>query len=107
MGFWTFRCTRCNVCLFADISPAELDALWREPPYTLGGANEHFSGNDIMTQGKLMCTGHLTKSVFCLFGDQTRTWGSFDLLRWLCGYENRGSFWDIVPHTETVLFRSC
>ncbi|XP_059201721.1 SH3 domain and tetratricopeptide repeat-containing protein 2 [Centropristis striata] len=34
-----------------DISPAELDALWREPPYTLGGANEHFSGNDIMTQG--------------------------------------------------------
>ncbi|CAJ1058195.1 SH3 domain and tetratricopeptide repeat-containing protein 2 [Xyrichtys novacula] len=32
-----------------DISPAELDALWREPPYTLGG--EHFSGNDIMTQG--------------------------------------------------------
>ncbi|XP_037317814.2 SH3 domain and tetratricopeptide repeat-containing protein 2 isoform X2 [Pungitius pungitius] len=35
-----------------DISPAELDALWREPPYTLGGANEHFSGNDIMTQGE-------------------------------------------------------
>ncbi|XP_033489416.1 SH3 domain and tetratricopeptide repeat-containing protein 2 isoform X2 [Epinephelus lanceolatus] len=34
-----------------DISPAELDALWREPPYTLGGANEHFPGNDIMTQG--------------------------------------------------------
>ncbi|XP_056139425.1 SH3 domain and tetratricopeptide repeat-containing protein 2 isoform X2 [Lampris incognitus] len=34
-----------------DISPAELDALWREPPYTLGGTNEHFSGNDIMTQG--------------------------------------------------------
>ncbi|XP_031158385.1 SH3 domain and tetratricopeptide repeat-containing protein 2 isoform X2 [Sander lucioperca] len=34
-----------------DISPAELDALWREPPYALGGANEHFSGNDIMTQG--------------------------------------------------------
>ncbi|XP_030001800.1 SH3 domain and tetratricopeptide repeat-containing protein 2 isoform X2 [Sphaeramia orbicularis] len=34
-----------------DISPAELDALWREPPYTFGGANEHFSGNDIMTQG--------------------------------------------------------
>ncbi|XP_035524956.1 SH3 domain and tetratricopeptide repeat-containing protein 2 isoform X2 [Morone saxatilis] len=34
-----------------DISPAELDALWREPPYTLGGANEHFSGNGIMTQG--------------------------------------------------------
>lgn len=34
-----------------DISPAELDALWREPPYTLGGANEHFSGHDIMTQG--------------------------------------------------------
>ncbi|XP_017288539.1 SH3 domain and tetratricopeptide repeat-containing protein 2 isoform X2 [Kryptolebias marmoratus] len=35
-----------------DISPAELDALWREPPYTLGGANEHFSGNDNMTQGE-------------------------------------------------------
>ncbi|XP_023275096.1 SH3 domain and tetratricopeptide repeat-containing protein 2 isoform X3 [Seriola lalandi dorsalis] len=34
-----------------DISPAELDALWREPPYTLGGTNEHFSRNDIMTQG--------------------------------------------------------
>ncbi|KAM3867056.1 SH3 domain and tetratricopeptide repeat-containing protein 2 [Diretmus argenteus] len=42
-----------KVCLssFTDISPAELDALWREPPYTLGGTNEHFSGNDIMTQG--------------------------------------------------------
>ncbi|XP_074530772.1 SH3 domain and tetratricopeptide repeat-containing protein 2 isoform X1 [Halichoeres trimaculatus] len=40
-----------KVCLssFTDISPAELDALWREPPYTLGG--EHFSGNDSMTQG--------------------------------------------------------
>ncbi|KAM4554997.1 SH3 domain and tetratricopeptide repeat-containing protein 2 isoform 1-T1 [Odontesthes bonariensis] len=35
-----------------DISPAELDALWREPPYTFGGTNEHFSGNDIMTQGE-------------------------------------------------------
>ncbi|XP_058506149.1 SH3 domain and tetratricopeptide repeat-containing protein 2 isoform X2 [Solea solea] len=34
-----------------DISPAELDALWRESPYTLGGTNDHFSGNDIMTQG--------------------------------------------------------
>ncbi|KAM9377097.1 SH3 domain and tetratricopeptide repeat-containing protein 2 isoform 2-T2 [Pholidichthys leucotaenia] len=34
-----------------DISPAELDALWREPPYTFGGTNEHFSGSDIMTQG--------------------------------------------------------
>ncbi|XP_010735840.3 SH3 domain and tetratricopeptide repeat-containing protein 2 isoform X2 [Larimichthys crocea] len=34
-----------------DISPAELDALWREPPYTLGGTNEHFSGSDNMTQG--------------------------------------------------------
>ncbi|XP_047441644.1 SH3 domain and tetratricopeptide repeat-containing protein 2 isoform X2 [Mugil cephalus] len=33
-----------------DISPAELDALWREPPYSLG-TDEHFSGNDIMTQG--------------------------------------------------------
>ncbi|XP_053180290.1 SH3 domain and tetratricopeptide repeat-containing protein 2 isoform X1 [Scomber japonicus] len=42
-----------KVCLssFTDISPAELDALWREPPYTLGGTNEHFSGNDTMTQG--------------------------------------------------------
>ncbi|KAG9346789.1 hypothetical protein JZ751_007108 [Albula glossodonta] len=35
-----------------DISPAELDALWREPPYTLAGANELFSGNDIMTTGE-------------------------------------------------------
>ncbi|KAF3693690.1 SH3 domain and tetratricopeptide repeat-containing protein 2 [Channa argus] len=35
----------------SDLSPAELDALWREPPYTLGGTNEHFPGNDIMTQG--------------------------------------------------------
>ncbi|XP_034070856.1 SH3 domain and tetratricopeptide repeat-containing protein 2 isoform X2 [Gymnodraco acuticeps] len=35
-----------------DISPAELDALWREPPYTLGEAHVHFSGNDIMTQGE-------------------------------------------------------
>ncbi|XP_076018862.1 SH3 domain and tetratricopeptide repeat-containing protein 2 isoform X2 [Genypterus blacodes] len=34
-----------------DISPAELDALWREPPYTFGGSNEHFPGHDIMTQG--------------------------------------------------------
>uniref|UniRef100_H2TB28 SH3 domain and tetratricopeptide repeats 2 n=1 Tax=Takifugu rubripes TaxID=31033 RepID=H2TB28_TAKRU len=34
------------------ISPAELDALWREPPYTFGGTNEHFSRNDIMTQGE-------------------------------------------------------
>nr|XP_020449226.1 SH3 domain and tetratricopeptide repeat-containing protein 2 isoform X2 [Monopterus albus] len=34
-----------------DISSVELDALWREPPYSLGGANEHFSGHDIMTQG--------------------------------------------------------
>lgn len=38
--------------LSTDISPAELDALWREPPYTFGGANDHFSRNDIMTQGK-------------------------------------------------------
>ncbi|XP_054648580.1 SH3 domain and tetratricopeptide repeat-containing protein 2 isoform X3 [Dunckerocampus dactyliophorus] len=36
---------------FTDISPAELDALWREPSYTLGGTNDHFSGNDIMTEG--------------------------------------------------------
>ncbi|KAJ8406076.1 hypothetical protein AAFF_G00309640 [Aldrovandia affinis] len=35
-----------------DISPAELDALWSEPPYTLAGANELFPGNDIMTTGK-------------------------------------------------------
>ncbi|KAJ8014879.1 hypothetical protein DPEC_G00020350 [Dallia pectoralis] len=35
----------------ADISPAELDALWREPPYTLTGANEHFPGNYILTPG--------------------------------------------------------
>ncbi|XP_062332333.1 SH3 domain and tetratricopeptide repeat-containing protein 2 isoform X3 [Osmerus eperlanus] len=34
-----------------DISPAELDALWREPPYTLAVANEHFPGNDLMAQG--------------------------------------------------------
>ncbi|XP_072295887.1 SH3 domain and tetratricopeptide repeat-containing protein 2 isoform X2 [Eucyclogobius newberryi] len=42
-----------KVCLssFTDFSPAELDALWREPPYTFGGTNDHFSGNDIMTQG--------------------------------------------------------
>ncbi|GLD61986.1 SH3 domain and tetratricopeptide repeat-containing protein 2 isoform X2 [Lates japonicus] len=40
-----------NTFSLEDISPAELDALWREPPYTLGGTNEHFSGNDIMTQG--------------------------------------------------------
>ncbi|AWP12368.1 putative SH3 domain and tetratricopeptide repeat-containing protein 2 [Scophthalmus maximus] len=42
-----------KVCLssFTDISPAELDALWREPPYTLGGTNDYLSGNDIMTQG--------------------------------------------------------
>ncbi|XP_049594229.1 SH3 domain and tetratricopeptide repeat-containing protein 2 isoform X2 [Syngnathus scovelli] len=36
---------------FTDISPAELDALWREPPYNLGGTHEHFSGNYIMTEG--------------------------------------------------------
>ncbi|XP_064875948.1 SH3 domain and tetratricopeptide repeat-containing protein 2-like isoform X1 [Oncorhynchus nerka] len=34
-----------------DISPAELDALWREPPYTLAGTNEHFPGNDVMNPG--------------------------------------------------------
>uniref|UniRef100_A0A3B3WL72 SH3 domain-containing protein n=1 Tax=Poecilia mexicana TaxID=48701 RepID=A0A3B3WL72_9TELE len=28
-----------------------MDALWREPPYGLGGTNERFSGNNIMTQG--------------------------------------------------------
>ncbi|XP_015232677.1 PREDICTED: SH3 domain and tetratricopeptide repeat-containing protein 2-like [Cyprinodon variegatus] len=43
-----------KVCLssFTDISPAELDALWREPPYGLGGTSEHFSGTTIMTQGE-------------------------------------------------------
>ncbi|KAJ3587748.1 hypothetical protein NHX12_011345 [Muraenolepis orangiensis] len=42
-----------QACLssFTDISPAELDALWRETPYTLGGSNEHFPGNDIMAKG--------------------------------------------------------
>uniref|UniRef100_A0AAZ3QFN2 SH3 domain-containing protein n=1 Tax=Oncorhynchus tshawytscha TaxID=74940 RepID=A0AAZ3QFN2_ONCTS len=34
-----------------DISPAELDALWREPPYTLAGTNEHFPGNDVVNPG--------------------------------------------------------
>ncbi|CAL8357544.1 unnamed protein product [Merluccius merluccius] len=34
-----------------DISPAELDALWREPPYALGGTNEHFPGNYTMAKG--------------------------------------------------------
>lgn len=47
---------RWFVPLFTDISPAELDALWREPPYTLGGANEHFSEKDIMTEGRVCCT---------------------------------------------------
>uniref|UniRef100_A0A1A8G5B2 SH3 domain and tetratricopeptide repeats 2 n=2 Tax=Nothobranchius korthausae TaxID=1143690 RepID=A0A1A8G5B2_9TELE len=51
-------CSCCQpltkVCLssFTDISPAELDALWREPLYTLGGTNEHFSGSNNMTQGE-------------------------------------------------------
>ncbi|XP_061643517.1 SH3 domain and tetratricopeptide repeat-containing protein 2 isoform X2 [Phyllopteryx taeniolatus] len=42
-----------KICLssLTDISPAELDALWREPPYALGGTHEHFSGNYIMTEG--------------------------------------------------------
>ncbi|KAK6298075.1 hypothetical protein J4Q44_G00311300 [Coregonus suidteri] len=40
---------RCR--LFPDISPAELDALWREPPYTLAGTNKHFPGNDVMNPG--------------------------------------------------------
>ncbi|XP_024139630.1 SH3 domain and tetratricopeptide repeat-containing protein 2 isoform X2 [Oryzias melastigma] len=44
--------TMGNTLSHEDISPAELDALWREPPYTLGGTNEHFSGNDIMTEGE-------------------------------------------------------
>ncbi|XP_061092378.1 SH3 domain and tetratricopeptide repeat-containing protein 2 isoform X2 [Conger conger] len=35
-----------------DIPPAELDALWKDPPYTLAGANELFPGNDIMTTDK-------------------------------------------------------
>ncbi|XP_049339836.1 SH3 domain and tetratricopeptide repeat-containing protein 2 isoform X5 [Astyanax mexicanus] len=34
-----------------DISTAELDALWNEPPYTLTGANELFPGNDVMATG--------------------------------------------------------
>ncbi|XP_014068533.2 SH3 domain and tetratricopeptide repeat-containing protein 2 isoform X1 [Salmo salar] len=38
--------------LFPDISPAELDALWREPPYTLAGTNEHFTGNDVTNRGE-------------------------------------------------------
>ncbi|KAI4880151.1 hypothetical protein NFI96_031171, partial [Prochilodus magdalenae] len=35
-----------------DISTAELDALWNDPPYTLTGANELFPGNDVMTTGE-------------------------------------------------------
>ncbi|XP_036424873.1 SH3 domain and tetratricopeptide repeat-containing protein 2 isoform X3 [Colossoma macropomum] len=35
-----------------DISTAELDALWNEPPYTLTGANELFPGNDVMATGE-------------------------------------------------------
>ncbi|MFT7809910.1 SH3 domain and tetratricopeptide repeat-containing protein 2 isoform X2 [Arapaima gigas] len=35
-----------------DITPAELDALWIEPPYTSEGADERFTGNDIMTTGE-------------------------------------------------------
>ncbi|XP_051514087.1 SH3 domain and tetratricopeptide repeat-containing protein 2-like isoform X2 [Myxocyprinus asiaticus] len=31
------------------ISPAELDALWNDPPYTLAGVSELFPPNDIMT----------------------------------------------------------
>nr|XP_023677060.1 SH3 domain and tetratricopeptide repeat-containing protein 2 isoform X1 [Paramormyrops kingsleyae] len=38
--------------LVSDISPADLDALWTEPPYTLDAANEIFTGNDIMTTGE-------------------------------------------------------
>ncbi|KAL0973817.1 hypothetical protein UPYG_G00211590 [Umbra pygmaea] len=34
-----------------DFSSAELDALWREPPYTLTGTNEHFPGSDVQTPG--------------------------------------------------------
>ncbi|KAM9741402.1 SH3 domain and tetratricopeptide repeat-containing protein 2 isoform 2-T2 [Menidia menidia] len=41
-----------NTLSHEDISPAELDALWREPTYTIGGTNEHFSGNEKMTQGE-------------------------------------------------------
>ncbi|XP_064181352.1 SH3 domain and tetratricopeptide repeat-containing protein 2 isoform X2 [Anguilla rostrata] len=41
-----------NVLSNEDVSPAELDALWREPPYTSAGANELFPGNDIMTTDK-------------------------------------------------------
>ncbi|TNN33683.1 SH3 domain and tetratricopeptide repeat-containing protein 2 [Liparis tanakae] len=40
-----------TACLssLTDISPAELDALWREPD-ALGEAGHHFSGTDIMTR---------------------------------------------------------
>ncbi|XP_030621411.1 SH3 domain and tetratricopeptide repeat-containing protein 2 [Chanos chanos] len=41
-----------NCFSFSDISPAEFDALWSEPPYTLPGASELFPGNDIMTTGE-------------------------------------------------------
>ncbi|XP_034037041.1 SH3 domain and tetratricopeptide repeat-containing protein 2 isoform X2 [Thalassophryne amazonica] len=61
-------CTCCGplikTCLsfFTDISSAELDALWREPAYTLGGTSEHFLGNDIMTQGPGEEDGPLAES---------------------------------------------
>lgn len=38
--------------LSIDLSAAELDALWNEPPYALTGANELFLGNDVMATGK-------------------------------------------------------
>ncbi|XP_072519550.1 SH3 domain and tetratricopeptide repeat-containing protein 2 isoform X2 [Salminus brasiliensis] len=40
-----------NCFLLSDISTAELDALWNEPPYALTGANELFPGNDVMATG--------------------------------------------------------
>ncbi|XP_059371749.1 SH3 domain and tetratricopeptide repeat-containing protein 2 isoform X1 [Carassius carassius] len=38
-----------NCFLFSAISPAEFDALWNDPPYTLAAVSELFSPNDTMT----------------------------------------------------------
>ncbi|XP_076877184.1 SH3 domain and tetratricopeptide repeat-containing protein 2 isoform X3 [Brachyhypopomus gauderio] len=35
-----------------EISTAELDALWNEPPYTITAANELFPGNDVIATGE-------------------------------------------------------
>lgn len=51
--------------LSLDISPADLDALWSEPPYTLNAANEIFTGNDIMTTGN-----GIIGITFCVQEDQ-------------------------------------